>query len=684
MQITPMRKKIGLLLAGVLLMGAATVFNSEQMNYRFPATGAVLRRLTARLGDTVSVGDFCTAKGAGEDDTTCLQSAINAAAGKTLYFPRPVTSYKVTGSLTISAANTRLRGDGSKIFMAFTSALPVGGILFDVTASNVEFDNLWIDSTGSVNSPLATINHYAIRFHGTSGTHLTNLRVRNCAFTNLPWNDTLGAVLTTHAVYVQWADNVTVQDSRFDAPAGAAVFFSGVTNGYVLNNRINDTGWYSVQFNDLVSNSRIAGNSITGTTLGSRVWGGSINLMSNDSTGTACGTPGCARINNVEVDHNYISGNHSYTGAVHIESCSHIKFHDNILEKITLTLAADMLARYGAYFGSAPPFYVDGSPAVYIRPYVRPATAAGTNEGPNDHIEITNNLLIAGSVGAIAVYADAQDNGSGTLLYSDTLSVTNNQIQSLDNTHYFSNGISVHGQQGGWKNVTIEGNSVSGFPDGTSPNLGLIGTQGLVAAPVLDVIVANNNLTVAGGVASTTTHLGIGIGAYTTRARVVHNSLGAFWVGIRTFTNSLNPILGVNSFSGSGSSDYLVGVGPIVNFGTVPVYGSLYLTGRNTDLAPTNIVATAPAGEYMLCGSARTTTSGTGTVATLNLNWTDEGGVKTHSIGTFALNSVTVTGQINFCDYIHVAAASNIVASITAGTYGTSVYALSVTVTKVN
>lgn len=108
------------------------------------------------------------------------------------------------------------------------------------------------------------------------------------------------------------------------------------------------------------------------------------------------------------------------------------------------------------------------------------------------------------------------------------------------------------------------------------------------------------------------------------------------------------------------------------------------LTARATDLPPTGLYLSTPVGEYLVCVNARTTTSGTGTTATLNILWTDEGGAKTDVVGTWALNSVTVTGQLNKCEYIHAAAASNIQVSVTAGTYGTSVYAISANAQRLN
>lgn len=113
--------------------------------------------------------------------------------------------------------------------------------------------------------------------------------------------------------------------------------------------------------------------------------------------------------------------------------------------------------------------------------------------------------------------------------------------------------------------------------------------------------------------------------------------------------------------------------------GSVPVYGVIALTAKNTDQAGQNVITSAAAGDYRVCAGARTTTSGSGTTSTLNIIWTDEGGAKTDTVGTFALNSVTVTGQINKCEFIHATAASAIQCSTSGGTYGTSVYALSCT-----
>lgn len=652
------------------------------------ATGSTTSiSLADRFAQVKVVSNFGAVGDGSTDNTLFVQRAVNdcPSTGCTVYFPPPSIGFLIAGNVTVNTPNIHFIGATSRIMMGFTPSGPTGGILFDVTASGVVFDGLWIDGTGASNSVPATINHYAIKFHGTSGAHLANDEVTNCAFTNLPWQDTLGAVVGTHSTYFSWVDGVNVIKNRYDNVNGAAVFLSGVTGFKVLNNRINDTGWYSIHANDVVSQGMVENNRITGTLAGDRVWGGSINFMSNSTTGTACGTPGCATIKSVEVAHNYISGVHSYTSPVHIESSSRISFHDNVIENISLTSAADMLTRYGQHFGSGTnPFYPDGSSPVYIRPYVRPGLGT-TNEGPSDHIDISKNILTANGVNNIGIYADAQDNGSGTLGYSDTLVIQGNHVISKDTSNYFSTAIAVHGQQGGWKNVDINHNQVSGFPTSASPVSGLIGCDGNSTGPVLDAIIDHNTVNLLGGTPSTSTHLGIGV-ARCQRTQVAGNHVNGFWNGIRSLSTASDFMLGINHFvpfAGNVTGSYLLNVAPTVPFGVSNVYGVLpSLTPRQAALAATTVVSLPAAGEYRLCASARTTTSGTGTTGTLQFLWTDEGGAKTDNVGTWALNAVDVTGQINKCEYIHVASGNIQVA--TTGTFGTSFYTLSSTVEKLN
>jgi hypothetical protein len=112
--------------------------------------------------------------------------------------------------------------------------------------------------------------------------------------------------------------------------------------------------------------------------------------------------------------------------------------------------------------------------------------------------------------------------------------------------------------------------------------------------------------------------------------------------------------------------------------GVPPIRGTQSLTAQNAAISATSVYASAPAGLYRLCFNAATTTSGTGTTATVSVIWND-GNAKTFTSATFALNAVDVTGQANGCQIVRAAASTNIQVS-TAGTFGTSVYRLDATV----
>lgn len=146
-------------------------------------------------------------------------------------------------------------------------------------------------------------------------------------------------------------------------------------------------------------------------------------------------------------------------------------------------------------------------------------------------------------------------------------------------------------------------------------------------------------------------------------------------------TNSINFNNGASvSFSYSNNTGRVTQYGGLATVGYgIPVFrGTQSLTAQTAAIGATNLYASALAGLYRVCFNAATTTSGTGTTATVSVIWTDAGGAKTFTSATWALNAVDVTGQVNGCQVIRSAAAANIQIS-TAGTFGTSVYRLDAT-----
>lgn len=64
-------------------------------------TGAVERTIESKLQDGVSVKDFGAVGDGISDDTVFIQAALSAAAGKTVYFPKPTVSYKISSVISI-------------------------------------------------------------------------------------------------------------------------------------------------------------------------------------------------------------------------------------------------------------------------------------------------------------------------------------------------------------------------------------------------------------------------------------------------------------------------------------------------------------------------------------------------------------------------------------------------------
>lgn len=119
------------------------------------------------------------------------------------------------------------------------------------------------------------------------------------------------------------------------------------------------------------------------------------------------------------------------------------------------------------------------------------------------------------------------------------------------------------------------------------------------------------------------------------------------------------------------------------DFGLAPIVGTpIHLTGQTANLAATDIYTAPVSGLYMLYCHARTTTSGTGTTATMSFTYADEGGAKTATSGTWALNSVTITGTGSMNYPAHISAGTAIKFSVT-GTFGTSVYAVDAWVMRI-
>lgn len=211
-------------------------------------TTAAVARTTLGVVDFYNVKNYGAIGDGVTNDTAAINLAIAAAtSGGVVHFPRG--TYKCTTGLTVALENVKLCGEGraSKI------VLPAGQKI-TVTASGFQAESLWIDGT-SYTPPDA--NSVGISVRGAdSANYLTNVAIRNCTLTNLPY----------YGVLSEFVDGLRVEDCNVDtvAQAGIAVFSCrnfDVDRNNVAN--INVDGFYANAYGIIASQLSIS--SKTGT-----------------------------------------------------------------------------------------------------------------------------------------------------------------------------------------------------------------------------------------------------------------------------------------------------------------------------------------------------------------------------------------------------------------------------------
>ena len=124
------------------------------------APGATVRNVKGKLQETVSVKDFGAVGNGVADDTAAIQSAINASAGKRIFFPKGV--YSITG-LTITGNNTTLCGEGSTVGGSVLQPANTTGN--DVTFTGCQYSGI---ENIAIRPLVKKTNGYAIYFTGNA------------------------------------------------------------------------------------------------------------------------------------------------------------------------------------------------------------------------------------------------------------------------------------------------------------------------------------------------------------------------------------------------------------------------------------------------------------------------------------------------------------------------------------
>lgn len=161
--------------------------------------GSEGRKLSEKLREFVSVKDF-GAKGDGiKDDTAAVQAALNF--GGNIYFPPGVYSIKKT--LTVSVANTHLKGSGEGYIGTQIKTLRgfSGSNMFKVNDYGAIFEGIMLWGDGKLRGVDATIS--GIDFDRADLAADIDCFVKNCAFSYL--NTCIRAI----------GKNISIRDSLF-------------------------------------------------------------------------------------------------------------------------------------------------------------------------------------------------------------------------------------------------------------------------------------------------------------------------------------------------------------------------------------------------------------------------------------------------------------------------------------
>jgi hypothetical protein len=104
----------------VVADGPATPYSAADVTFTASGAGAVPRSVSARLRDSINAKDFGALGDGAANDTTALQAALTAAAGKSLYLP--AGSYSINAALSVPAGTVVFAEPGSATVTQSTAA----------------------------------------------------------------------------------------------------------------------------------------------------------------------------------------------------------------------------------------------------------------------------------------------------------------------------------------------------------------------------------------------------------------------------------------------------------------------------------------------------------------------------------------------------------------------------------
>jgi hypothetical protein len=378
--------------------------------------------------------------------------------------------------------------------------------LYTLRASNITIDGLQLKNVVGITQA----NKYVV-YVARGANHAV---IRNCRLNNILLSDGHSGngeigfknLIVTHAIYAEGATDLLIEGNQIANVSGAAVFCRDMERLEIRRNHITNTRWYSVNLDSGCRDFRIESNVIDGDDPLARYWGGSINLMS---------AVGGARNRFGTIANNTIAGTHNYGAAIRLLSVQDTTVESNTIRDVV-----------GGSLGRGPVQYIGLD---------RRGTAVGKPEnGPCSDVEIRRNKLIAGRGPQIGIYAknewtEARDPHV-------RIKIEQNTIISPDQTHYFAAAVSVHGFAGGFKELTVAGNTATVLTGDTMPVGGAFGFESATESGSLESVVFEANQ--ASDFRSSAPRSSVECGAYFAPfidgLRLGTNVFENFYIGLRT------------------------------------------------------------------------------------------------------------------------------------------------------
>lgn len=233
----------------------------DDIDYDQGAAGAVVRSVTARLQDWISVKDFGAAGDGVTDDTTAFTNAFAAAVGGTLFIPEGVYVLAIdTDPMFSPGFQTRVVGDGWRSTLRFNMVDASAYVLFD-TPGQFRMEHLRIEinttvGAGSIvcfgwGSDVCTLHDLQVGGGVTSSTTHT-FHVLKCDNTGTFSDLTLSQCFIENVNRVWLRENAatsTVSRVRFESShfreSSAGLFSMNAPNGAV-----SDVVWANNHFKD--------------------------------------------------------------------------------------------------------------------------------------------------------------------------------------------------------------------------------------------------------------------------------------------------------------------------------------------------------------------------------------------------------------------------------------------------